>query len=668
MSRFGDGTLDEGYNRKCISCQQPTPTGPICERCQRGGRRPRSKSFNAAAPALDLAAFNAERAQARGPPPPIASRPAHALMPLSAMPAHRVQVPLAGMMPLYHQPSSPAIAVTAQQGGAWLRQSSGDAHDSFRYEPVMAASDPLDASMVHSGIHNSAIHNSGIHQPHFDPVSGQAYYDDGYGANINNNNNQAYPNNNNNDYNVDNSANNNNNNGGFVPAAPFGQQSAHTPRRRSASLSETEMQTDGILESARSAAADPYQDKFIILAPAPADEVATVQTGQDKVHRCCEVCMQPKMCSKTQNEKGRTQMMCLSCRLTTLKKIRELGLTRTNSAKTSGGGFSLKNLFSKEKKKVSTSQPELSELDTGKATPPAPLVSTHSTSAPDGLSNSGMGFAPVTPPLTAFTSSSPPTIPQQQQLDLYEEVNPWMAGGGGGGGGEVNPWMSPQPPMTGGGGGMSPKMGGGGEVNPWMSPQPPMMGGGGGVGGAPPIMGGAQVGGTVKPARPHRMASDAPPAAMSYRPSQNNLGAGWDDGSGGGGGGYPVDPMARAASPPPVRPFGSRVPPGVVATPFAASRSPPPVSRYPQPGAAPARADARSRAATAIDPSRAPPFGGFAATPFASPASPFVVAAAPAPAPSAAPQDNYGNLQLIQDPNAARGDVYGQLQINPQRF
>jgi len=550
-------------------------------------------------------------------------------------------------MPLYHQPSSPAVVATPVLGGAWLRQSSGD--DSFRYEPVMAGSDPLDASTVHSGFHNSGIHNSGIHhsgvhQPHFDPVSGQAYYDDGYGNN--NNNNQAYPNNN---YNVDNSANNNNNmnnNGGFVPAAPFGQQPAHTPRRRSASLSETEMQTDGILESARSAAADPYQDKFIILAPAPADEVATVQTGQDKVHRCCEVCMQPKMCSKTQNEKGRTQMMCLSCRLATLKKIRELGLTRTNSAKTSGG-FSLKNLFSKEKKKVSTSQPELSELDTGKATPPAPLVSTHSTSAPDGLSNSGgMGFAPVnaTPPLTAFTSSSPPTIPQQP--DLYEEVNPWMAGGGGGGGGgEVNPWMSPQPPMMGGGGG-----GGGG-----MSP---MMGGG-----APPIMGGSPIGGTVKPARPHRMASDAPPAAMSYRPSQNNLGAGWDDGSGAG---YPVDPMARAASPPPVRPFGSRVPPGVVATPFAASRSPPPVSRYPQPGAAPARADARLRAATAIDPSRAPPFGGFAATPFASPASPFSVAAAPAPA--AAPQDNYGNLQLIQDPNAARGDVYGQLQINPQRF
>jgi hypothetical protein len=60
-------TLDEGYNRKCISCQQPTPTGPICERCQRGGRRPRSKSFSQA----ELTQFAIERQQA---PPPLSPR------------------------------------------------------------------------------------------------------------------------------------------------------------------------------------------------------------------------------------------------------------------------------------------------------------------------------------------------------------------------------------------------------------------------------------------------------------------------------------------------------------------------------------------------------------------------------------------------------------------
>jgi hypothetical protein len=145
-------TLDEGYNRKCISCQQPTPTGPICERCQRGGRRPRSKSFSQA----ELTQFAIERQQAPPPlsprgvvsnpmmmmrggmnnlptpmsaraPPPVmraaypqptsslatASSPsnnnntpvvASSMLPMSAMPAYRPSAPTGP--PLYHQPSA----------------------------------------------------------------------------------------------------------------------------------------------------------------------------------------------------------------------------------------------------------------------------------------------------------------------------------------------------------------------------------------------------------------------------------------------------------------------------------------------------------------------------------------------------------------------------------
>jgi hypothetical protein len=382
--------------------------------------------------------------------------------------------------------------------------------------------------------------------------------------------------------------------------------------------------------------------------------VSTVSTGQTKTNRCCEQCGFVKLCTKTVNEKGKSQMLCLSCRLDTLKRCRELGLLRQNSR-----GFSLRGLFSKDKKKssgpVSRSTNDLSASANNGLSSPV-LQSVASTSSAPALLSGGIVNTP--PPIAA--GGGGPT--------LYEEPR------------SPDAWSSPDINNNGwnGGGGAAPDVqaaGGWGARDNFTPPR----GGDGGSLKTPP-----------SGHRPSKPLQDVSLMTGSYRPSQNNL-------MGNGNGGYPnpgdQDNGMRARPSQPM--FGV---PGAGAGAGGAGAGggggggggagSPNWGRQPAHGmsfhpGAPAGgmgAPPRVRAQTSFDtrangpPAAAPPYGGAAQPPFGG-----VASTSSSPAAHADPRDIYGQLSLLPAGGGGGGGgvlaavsaawyVYGQLNLNPQRY